>query len=105
MYSGNVELTINDAFQYGQKNAAGEKRFVVYHNKENKPYQVCSLLISSLTCPAERYFVQHRFIETSLASVGNKVVQQMAAALGYSQIAGGVGDLVKMFAGDYLKTF
>jgi hypothetical protein len=37
---GKVELTIGDAFQYGQKNAAGDGRFVVYHNKDNKPFQV-----------------------------------------------------------------
>jgi hypothetical protein len=42
--TGKVELTINDKFQYGQQNAAGEKRFVVYHDTEHKPYQASSIL-------------------------------------------------------------
>jgi hypothetical protein len=38
--TGKYDLTIEEHFQYGQKNKEGEKRFVVYHSKENKPYQV-----------------------------------------------------------------
>ena len=33
-------MKLDDKFQYGQKNASGELRFVVYHDKERKPYQV-----------------------------------------------------------------
>jgi hypothetical protein len=39
--TGFYELTIDDRSQYGQRNANGEGRFVVLHNKEFKPYQVC----------------------------------------------------------------
>lgn len=34
------KITVDSNFQYGQKNAAGELRFVVYHDKARKPYQV-----------------------------------------------------------------
>ena len=34
------KIKVNSELQYGQKNAAGELRFVVYHDKERKPYQV-----------------------------------------------------------------
>jgi hypothetical protein len=40
MATGKFDLTIDEHFQYGQKNKAGEKRFVVYHSMENKMYQV-----------------------------------------------------------------
>ncbi|KAJ2913668.1 hypothetical protein MD484_g6768, partial [Candolleomyces efflorescens] len=80
------KIKVNSELQYGQKNAAGELRFVVYHDKERKPYQ-------------------HRFIETALASVGAAQAQALAQKFGY----GGVGDqaasLVKSFVGDYLRTF
>ncbi|KAF9035508.1 hypothetical protein BJ165DRAFT_1533505 [Panaeolus papilionaceus] len=33
------KLKVGSSLQYGQKNAAGELRFVVYHDKERKPYQ------------------------------------------------------------------
>lgn len=34
------KMKVNDRLQYGQKNAQGELRFIVYHDKERKPYQV-----------------------------------------------------------------
>ena len=37
---GFYQLTLDDKSQYGQKNAAGDMRFVVYHDKGRKPYQV-----------------------------------------------------------------
>lgn len=33
---------VDDRFQYGQKNAAGENRFLILHDKGRKPYQVIS---------------------------------------------------------------
>ena len=38
--SGFYQLTVDDKSQYGQKNKEGEMRFVVYHDKGRKPYQV-----------------------------------------------------------------
>lgn len=32
-------MKVDDKIQYGQKNAQGELRFAVYHDKERKPYQ------------------------------------------------------------------
>ena len=37
---GLYELTVDDKLQYGQKNAQGDMRFVVYHDKGRKLYQV-----------------------------------------------------------------
>jgi hypothetical protein len=34
------KVKLDGKFQYGQKNAEGELRFVVYHDQERKPYQV-----------------------------------------------------------------
>lgn len=34
-------MAIDDKFQYGQKNKNGDARFVVYHDKGRKQYQVC----------------------------------------------------------------
>lgn len=33
-------VSISDRFQYGQKNKTGDSRWVVLHDKGNKPYQV-----------------------------------------------------------------
>lgn len=35
-------VSINDRFQYGQKNKNGDGRWVALHDKDNKPYQVSS---------------------------------------------------------------
>lgn len=32
-------MKVDDKLQYGQKNAQGELRFGVYHDKERKPFQ------------------------------------------------------------------
>lgn len=33
-------MKLDSNFQYGQKNAEGELRFIVYHDEERKPFQV-----------------------------------------------------------------
>lgn len=35
-------VSVNDRFQYGQKNKNGDGRWLVLHNKDNKMYQVSS---------------------------------------------------------------
>lgn len=72
--------------QYGQKNAQGDMRFVVYHDKERKPYQ-------------------HRFIETALGSTVSKKAKKVAEMLGQGSITGDISSLAANFVGDYLKTF
>ncbi|GJE91737.1 hypothetical protein PsYK624_078880 [Phanerochaete sordida] len=83
---GYYELIVDDKCQYGQKNKEGDMRFVVYHDKGRKPYQ-------------------HRFIETSLGSLGANIAQKVAGVFGY----GGTADIAKTIAsayvGDYLHTF
>ena len=34
------KLKVDSNLQYGQKNAASELRFIVYHDEERKPFQV-----------------------------------------------------------------
>ncbi|KAJ2913665.1 hypothetical protein MD484_g6767, partial [Candolleomyces efflorescens] len=80
------KIKVNSELQYGQKNAAGELRFVVYHDKERKPYQ-------------------HRFIETALASVGAAQAQALAQKFGYGGVGDQAANLLKCFVGDYLRTF
>ena len=80
------KLKIDSALQYGQKNAQGEMRFLVYHDQERKPFQ-------------------HRFIETALGSMGAGKAKEIAEKFGQGAIAGSVVDLAKNFVGDYLRTF
>ncbi|NES78280.1 MULTISPECIES: hypothetical protein [unclassified Okeania] len=100
LVSGGYKIQVDDAFQYGQNN---EKtlRFLVYHNKSNKPYQ-------------------HRFIETTaFSNIGKKIVASANAAGAAAATATGAGaataawedllkqgeDIAKAFIGDYLRNF
>lgn len=80
------KLQIGSSLQYGQKNTQGDMRFVVYHDKERKPYQ-------------------HRFIETALGSTAAKQAKAVAEKLGQGSIAGDISRLAANFVGDFLKTF
>ncbi|KAF7973454.1 hypothetical protein HWV62_30807 [Athelia sp. TMB] len=80
------KITVDSNLQYGQKNAAGELRFVVYHDTSRKPYQ-------------------HRFIETAVASAGAGKAQEIAKSFGFGAIGDTAGNLAKSFVGDYLHTF
>ncbi|KAF7981954.1 hypothetical protein HWV62_30749 [Athelia sp. TMB] len=80
------KITVDSNLQYGQKNAAGELRFVVYHDKARKPYQ-------------------HRFIETAVGSAGAGKAQEIAKSFGFGGIGDTAGNLAKSFVGDYLHTF
>ncbi|KAF7973431.1 hypothetical protein HWV62_15116 [Athelia sp. TMB] len=80
------KITVDSNLQYGQKNAAGELRFVVYHDKARKPYQ-------------------HRFIETAVGSAGAGKAQEIAKSFGFGAIGDSAGNLAKSFVGDYLHTF
>jgi hypothetical protein len=87
LVSGGYKIQVDEAFQYGQNN---EKtlRFLVYHNKANKPYQ-------------------HRFIETTaFSNIGNKIVEVGAgAAPAWGELLKKGADLAKGFIGDYLRDF
>lgn len=39
-FAEGYQVRLDNNFQYGQKNAEGELRFIVYHDQERKPYQV-----------------------------------------------------------------
>ncbi|KAJ7862429.1 hypothetical protein B0H13DRAFT_1900078 [Mycena leptocephala] len=72
--------------QYGQKNAQGELRFIVYHDKERKPYQ-------------------HRFIETAVGSATAGKAAEMAKAFGVGAAGDQIMDHLKAIVGDNLHTF
>jgi len=80
------KLHVDDRLQYGQKNSSGELRFVVFHDKERKPYQ-------------------HRFIETALGSAGADKASKLAATFGYGGAVDLASKIGKDFIGDYLHTF
>ncbi|KAJ7766226.1 hypothetical protein B0H16DRAFT_1454112 [Mycena metata] len=80
------KLKVDDRLQYGQKNAQGELRFIIYHDKERKPYQ-------------------HRFIETAVGSATAGKAAQMAKAFGVGNVGNQIMDNFKGFIGDYLHTF
>lgn len=80
------KLRVDSNIQYGQKNAKGELRFLVYHDKDRKPYQ-------------------HRFLETALGSAAAGKAQEIAKLLGRGDVAVSVADLAKNFVGEFLRTF
>ncbi|OCH93235.1 hypothetical protein OBBRIDRAFT_337233 [Obba rivulosa] len=84
--SGSFELKVDGMFQYGQKNAQGENRFIVYHDKGRKPYQ-------------------HRFIESALASKAADFTTKIAGMFGYGSAADLIHNIASAFVGDYLHTF
>lgn len=86
MFIEGYKLRIDSNIQYGQKNIQGELRFLVYHDKDRKPYQ-------------------HRFIETALGSAAAGKAQEVAKQFGQGGIAGNVAELAKNFVGDFLRTF
>lgn len=61
-------------------------RFLVYHDKERRPYQ-------------------HRFVETAIGSAVAGKAKKFAEALGQGNIAGDVSALAKNYVGDYLHDF
>ncbi|THU81246.1 hypothetical protein K435DRAFT_693973, partial [Dendrothele bispora CBS 962.96] len=81
-----ARVTITEKFQYGQKNAQGDFRFIVYHDTSRKPYR-------------------HRFIETTLLAKGGDIAVKLAKAFGYDQVGTSVSDFLKTFLGDYLHKF
>ena len=87
LVNGGYKIQVDEAFQYGQSN---EKtlRFLVYHNKANKPYQ-------------------HRFIDTpAFSNIGNKIVEVGAGgAPAWGELLKKGRDLYKDFIGDYLRDF
>ncbi|KAI0258577.1 hypothetical protein BC834DRAFT_847282 [Gloeopeniophorella convolvens] len=83
--NGGYEVTITDVFQYGQKNKAGDGRFVVYHDHSRKPFQ-------------------HRFV-SSIGSTAAGVAQKIAGLFGYASVADIVANAAKAFIGDYLHNF
>ncbi|KAI0258575.1 hypothetical protein BC834DRAFT_963206 [Gloeopeniophorella convolvens] len=83
--NGGYEVTITDVFQYGQKNKAGDGRFVVYHDHSRKPFQ-------------------HRFV-SSIGSIAAGVAQKIAGLFGYGKVADVVANAAKAFVGDYLHNF
>jgi hypothetical protein len=99
-------MKLDDKFQYGQKNASGELRFVVYHDKERKPYQV-SKREDGTAGGTRRSWQggQHRFIETAIGSAGADAASKVAKQFGFGGTADAVSGLAKNFVGDYLHTF
>ncbi|KAE9363323.1 hypothetical protein N431DRAFT_475480 [Stipitochalara longipes BDJ] len=79
-------ITITDHFQYGQKNATGENRFIVLHDENNKLYQ-------------------HRFLVTTIQGKAADWAKILADQFGASVIANNVNEAGRNFVGDYLHTY
>ncbi|KAG9119788.1 hypothetical protein FRC07_005024 [Ceratobasidium sp. 392] len=88
---GEYEFKIDAKSQYGQADATGKNRWVVYHDKGRKPFQ-------------------HRFVKSVLHSEAESVAQSQAIAgiFGISDVdvgPGGILNLAEGIFGDYLHTF
>ncbi|KAF5010431.1 hypothetical protein FDECE_3400 [Fusarium decemcellulare] len=81
----NWVVPITDRFQYGQKNAQGEKRWLVLHDKNNKPYQVREIIGCSGTA--------------------TEWAKTLANSFGAGELADTMEKLGNSFVGDFLKTF
>ncbi|KAF4974840.1 hypothetical protein FZEAL_8301 [Fusarium zealandicum] len=79
-------VTINDQFQYGQKNSQGQSRWLVFHDEDNKIYQ-------------------HRFLVNTMQSNAAPWAKTLATSLGGFDIAHGIPDLGSAFLGETLKSF
>ncbi|KZT53180.1 hypothetical protein CALCODRAFT_511596 [Calocera cornea HHB12733] len=79
-------IRVDDRFQYGQKNKAGDGRFLVWHDKSRRPYQ-------------------HRFVDTTIQLKVLGVATSVADYFGYSKLGDLAGDASKALFGDYLHTF
>ncbi|KAK5047537.1 hypothetical protein LTR84_006634 [Exophiala bonariae] len=77
-----LTVTIDDSFQYGQ-NKEKDKRFLVFHDKNNKLYQ-------------------HRLLE-NLVSQRDSKTSDLLAIIGYRNVS--PEDIHRYFMGDYLKGF
>ncbi|KAG9187008.1 hypothetical protein G6011_10116 [Alternaria panax] len=77
-------LTVDNTFQYGQ-NKEQTKRFLVFHNKDNKPFQ-------------------HRFVATTLSAFGKKGAD-IVRDLGFKGSADFVEGHAKDLFGDYLHNY
>ena len=78
-------------------------RFVVYHDKNRKPYQVHLPVWNDTEPPLT--VAQHRFIETSIASLAANVSAKIAGVFGYGNIADVAKTLANNYIGDYLHDF
>ncbi|KAG8844272.1 hypothetical protein FRB96_003208 [Tulasnella sp. 330] len=76
------EFVINDRVQYGQKNANGDGRFAVWHDKGRKPYQAKTSVASRVFATAQK------LVGEGLAAQA-KQIQEIGSA----------------YIGDSLKTF
>jgi len=65
-------------------------------------YHILSCLTSNLLIVQT---LQHRFVETALASAGAGKAQELATKMGFGAIGDQVGTFAKSFVGDYLHTF
>ncbi|KDQ52916.1 hypothetical protein JAAARDRAFT_39862 [Jaapia argillacea MUCL 33604] len=83
-----ARTTIDNRFQYGQQEQGGAKRFVVYHDKEHKPFQ-------------------HRFMTTATWMAEEANAEKALKKLGMD--GNGTVDALKLlgqnFFGDPLRTF
>ncbi|KAG8930983.1 hypothetical protein FRC02_003404 [Tulasnella sp. 418] len=82
----NYELTIDNKLQYGQKNKIGEQRFIVYHDKERKPFQ-------------------HRFIESAAANQLGNLAVHIAQYFGKPDVGSLVATYGKAAFGDSLHDY
>ncbi|KAJ7714869.1 hypothetical protein B0H16DRAFT_1701915 [Mycena metata] len=83
---GRYIVTLNDRFQYGQKNKNGDERWVCLHDKDNKIFQ-------------------HRFLVTTVQGKAADWAKTLANGFGAGEIAANVHKLGGSFVGDYLHTF
>ncbi|KAF5660110.1 hypothetical protein FHETE_9081 [Fusarium heterosporum] len=79
-------VTIDDHFQYGEKNKSGESRWIVLHNRDYKIFQ-------------------HRFLVTTIQSKLSEAIKNLARSFGASELADQIMSSGASFIGQPLRTF
>ncbi|MCJ1379936.1 hypothetical protein MMC17_003039 [Xylographa soralifera] len=85
---GNYVFKVDEEYQYGQANSAGNDRFLVFHNKNNTIYQ-------------------HRFVRSMWLNLGHKIgeIAGDAAPGAVKNVVPAVEKQIQNMFGDPLKNF
>lgn len=102
------KFTVTQDFLYGQANSEGKDRFLVFHDKERNPYQVCpnpSRVISSQPVTDPFSPCQHRFVPSQYVKFGEGSLKKLKKAGFGSETLDLVSEHTKAVVGDELRDF
>lgn len=103
--AGNLDVRVDDRFQFGQKNAQGEARFLVWHDKSRSPFQVRLPAFAALAGFSLTSRSQHRFVQGAAVAFSNKGAQWVTKIPTWGDMVKQGMDQIKGLIGDPLRNF